>query len=54
MKSFRALLACLWILGAGAALAQDDTLNWLGNYKEALKVAKETGKPIFLEFRCEA
>jgi hypothetical protein len=54
MKSFRALLACL-VLGAGVVGAQDDQpLDWLGNYKEALKVARETGKPIFLEFRCEA
>jgi hypothetical protein len=33
--------------------AQDDELVWYDNYKEALKVAKETGKPIFLEYRCE-
>jgi hypothetical protein len=29
-------------------------IYWYGDYKQALKVAKETGKPLFLEFRCEA
>jgi len=45
-----ALLICL----AGSSLAQDDGLNWLGDYREAIQEAKRTGKPIFLEFRCEA
>ena len=31
----------------------DDEIVWLDNYKEALKEAKATGKPIFLEYRCE-
>ena len=36
------------------ALAQDDdTIYWLDNYQEALRQSKETGKPIFLEYRCE-
>jgi hypothetical protein len=36
-------------------LAQDDDgIHWLGNYQEALREAKRTRKPIFLEFRCEA
>jgi hypothetical protein len=34
-------------------VAQDDDINWLGSYQEALHVAKQTGKPIFLEYRCE-
>jgi hypothetical protein len=34
--------------------AQDDRLFWHGKYEDALREAKETGKPIFLEFRCEA
>jgi len=29
-------------------LAQDDTLDWLNNYKEAIQEAKRTNKPIFL------
>lgn len=31
---------------------QDETLEWLDDYDEALALAKETGKPLFLEFRC--
>jgi len=34
--------------------ADDNEINWLGDYREALKVARQTNKPIFLEFRCEA
>ncbi len=30
-----------------------DAVEWLDNYQEALRVAKATGKPIFLEYRCE-
>ena len=45
-----ALLVCI----AGSSIAQDDGINWLGDYREAIRQAKETQKPIFLEFRCEA
>ena len=31
----------------------DDNLYWLDNYETAVKEAKATGKPIFLEYRCE-
>ena len=38
---------------AGVGIAQDDeTLEWLSDYDEAMALAKETGKPVFLEFRC--
>ncbi|MCA2969068.1 MAG: hypothetical protein INH43_11185 [Acidobacteriaceae bacterium] len=44
----------LLLIGLAAlAVAQDDDIVWLDNYGEALKMAKATGKPIFLEFRCE-
>ena len=33
--------------------AEEDTIEWLNNYKQAIEVAKKTGKPIFLEHRCE-
>ncbi len=33
--------------------AQEDGIGWLSNYQEAVRQARETGKPIFLEFRCE-
>lgn len=36
-----------------AAQQDDDSLTWLDNYQEALKESKATGKPIFLEYRCE-
>jgi hypothetical protein len=54
---FRALLTSLALaagLAIGLSQAQDDGINWLGDYQEALKAARETGKPIFVEFRCEA
>ncbi len=35
-------------------LADDNEIAWLGDYREALQQAKQTHKPIFLEFRCEA
>jgi hypothetical protein len=34
------------------AAQADDRLIWLDNYDAALKEARATGKPIFLEFRC--
>lgn len=52
-KRFVCLFAFL-ICIAGSCQAQDDGINWLGDYREALRQAKETQKPIFLEFRCEA
>jgi hypothetical protein len=42
------------VLSTGALHAQDEeTVEWFGDYKQALAEAKRTGKPIFLEFRCE-
>ncbi|MCA2964064.1 MAG: hypothetical protein INH40_09155 [Acidobacteriaceae bacterium] len=44
----------LLLMGLAAmAAAQEDDIVWLDNYAEAVKTAKATGKPIFLEFRCE-
>jgi hypothetical protein len=37
----------------GQAKPGDDEINWLDNYQAALKEARATGKPIFLEYRCE-
>lgn len=37
---------------AGVQPFEDDTLEWLGNYQEALALAKETGRPLLVEFRC--
>ena len=51
--ALHALLACAVWSVAGPLLAQDDGIYWLKNYGEALREAKKTQKPIFLEFRCE-
>ena len=48
------ILACALGFATTCLQAQDNEIHWLGDYKEALRQAKETGKPIFLEFRCEA
>ena len=50
-------LLCLFtalVCVVGSSQAQEDGLTWLGDYREAIRQAKETQKPIFLEFRCEA
>ena len=39
---------------APVAFAQEQFVDWLTNYREALTVAKAAKKPVFLEFRCEA
>jgi hypothetical protein len=44
--------ALLWSL-ASFSRAEEDTLPWISNYREAIAEAKRSGKPIFLEFRCE-
>jgi hypothetical protein len=47
------LLACaLWLVASPLA-AQGDEIFWFNNYDDALQEAKRTGKPIFLEYRCE-
>ncbi len=46
---------CAMLLSiAGRVGADDKWITWLTSYREALQQAKETHKPIFLEFRCEA
>lgn len=50
---FPILAAWAALAFSAPVLAQDDTVDWLNNYPEALKEAKRTGKPIFLEYRCE-
>ncbi len=43
-----ALLPNAW---AGTS-SEEETLEWLDNYGVAIEKAKQTGWPIFLEFRC--
>lgn len=60
-KCFRVVLgALLWIATASVsgasprsvAAQDDDTLEWLDDYDQAFALAKKTGQPVFLEFRC--
>ena len=48
-----AILACVAGSAVGPLLAQEDEMYWLDSYAEAIREAKRTQKPIFLEFRCE-
>lgn len=50
MHKFAALAALL----AALPLSGQDAIRWFGSFPEAIAEAKRTGKPIFLEFRCEA
>jgi len=34
------------------AIQNSDSIKWIESYSEAIAVARRTGKPIFLEFRC--
>ena len=47
------VLIALVALACPLRAQDDDTVDWLNDYKEALAQAKRTGKPIFLEYRCE-
>jgi hypothetical protein len=46
------LAGAIWLVASPLA-AQDDGLFWFNNYDDAIQEAKRTGKPIFLEYRCE-
>ncbi len=37
-----------------ALFAQEQSIDWLSDYRQALAIAKASNKPVFLEFRCEA
>ena len=41
------------LLVATASAADDDPVDWFNNYQRGLEEARKTGKPIFLEHRCE-
>ena len=51
ISSLALFAAIAW---AGAASAAPDEIRWLDNYRDAIREARQTRKPIFLEFRCEA
>lgn len=44
------MLGCAFLFCASGATATD--IFWHTTYESAIAKAKETGKPIFLEFRC--
>jgi hypothetical protein len=47
-----AALSVLLCAGVPALAADDDSIRFHDNYADAIREAKATGKPIFLEFRC--
>jgi len=52
---FYAVLACIVGLLASTLLRADDGgVTWLGDYREAVRLAKQTHQPMLVEFRCEA
>jgi hypothetical protein len=53
MQRTALLFSALFVSMIAPVWAQE-TVHWVGSYKEALQEAKRTRKPIFLEFRCEA
>jgi len=55
-RHFALQAALVWIVGSGVGPlpAQDDGVYWQDKYSEAIREAKRTQKPIFIEFRCEA
>lgn len=53
LRSLVAVAGWILLMQGMPALAEEDTLPWLDNYKEALQEARRTGLPIFLEYRCE-
>jgi hypothetical protein len=48
------MLACAAGLMICLGRGEDKSIEWLGDYREALRVAKQTHKPLLVEFRCEA
>ena len=57
MKGRSWLLGALCVLLAGSAAAGADRgapgPNWLTDFEQARRAAREGGKPIFVVFRCE-
>jgi hypothetical protein len=49
VRSLGLILASLWLT---PAFAQTQVQGWHTRLEEAQRIARETGKPIFLVFRC--
>jgi hypothetical protein len=56
MKLWRHYLTLCAILASipGLLKADNNWIEWLTDYREGLRIAKQTHKPLFVEFRCEA
>jgi hypothetical protein len=55
IRGFWVYTLLVGVLGTGAApLPAPEEVAWLDSYGDAIREAKRTQKPIFLEFRCEA
>ena len=50
---FVAAVFLLSLAASAQGKLDDDDIVWLDNYQTALKQSRATGKPIFLEYRCE-
>ena len=50
----RALTILALSLAAVSTHAEDQFITWESNYRAALQQAKASGKPLLVEFRCEA
>ena len=51
-QSALAFSALLLLAASTAPLAAQEEIFWHDNYADAIAEAQQTGKPIFLEFRC--
>lgn len=40
------------VVAESASVQDNETLEWMDDYDEAIALAKKTGQPVFLEFRC--
>jgi hypothetical protein len=54
MRSILFLVRTMALVAAPLMAVAQEGIDWLDNYQKAIAEAKKTGKPIFLEFRCEA
>lgn len=53
MTRFGLAVLTLAVLVSTSSVAQeDDSLEWLDDYDEAIALARKTGNPLWLEFRC--
>jgi len=46
------VIAMLFVFAAGTAAAQDKIQRWHDNLDRGAQAARESGKPLFVVFRC--